>query len=137
MAVEFKLDASKINDVMATASRFADGREAEKIINTYLSSDGALEIQDEIHKLLPVSGRTWNGKPAGAKATQPFNHKMVGNLAVAVNAKKTYQYLYFPNDGSNTLKHCGNQQFMLFGGENATETITKELKEQLIKALEG
>ena len=44
-------------------------------------------------------------------------------LAVTVAARGKYSYMYFPDDGSNTEKHRGNQQFMKRGAERATERI--------------
>ena len=44
-------------------------------------------------------------------------------LSVTIKTVNAYNYLYFPDDGSNTKKHAGNQQFMASGAENASDRI--------------
>jgi predicted small lipoprotein YifL len=46
-----------------------------------------------------------------------------GPLSVTIAARGRYGYLYFPDDGTNTKRHAGNQQFMMRGAENATAQI--------------
>lgn len=79
-------------------------------------------IADRIVQLLPRSGKTWRGKPKAAAETMPF---FVGKLTLGVAVKNTakYGYLYFPNDGSTTIKHAGNQQFMWRGAIDCQDEI--------------
>ncbi len=126
-------DFDRISDVI---SEFADSSEAEQIINEYLREDGGELIKQKIHEMLPVSGRKpWKGKKTAAKATEPFR-KTAGNLSVKVHTKSAYHYLYFPDDGSDTERHYGNQQFMFDGASQSSETIANEVIEELVKRLE-
>lgn len=95
---------------------------AEEAINRVLHEQSFAPLTTSIIELIHPSGRTWPGKKASAKATQPFTQKN-GNLYVEVKNKKAYGYLYFPNDGSNTKNHVGNQQFMMQGAELEKEHI--------------
>ena len=90
---------------------------AVKHINDILWNEGASLIQSSIQQLLPESGRTWRGKKPAAKRAAPFTVTDKAALSVEVGTKKAYHYLYFPDDGSTTRKHAGNQQFMLRGAE--------------------
>lgn len=90
---------------------------AVKHINDVLWNEGANLIQQSIQQLLPESGRTWRGKKPAAKRGAPFTVTDRAALSVEVGTKYAYHYLYFPDDGSTTRKHAGNQQFMLRGAE--------------------
>ena len=97
--------------------------DAEKAINDVLHNQAGELIQDEIKLLMPKSHRTpWKGKKAPAKDSNSLR-ALKGNLYVAISTTKPYQYLYFPDDGTNTQKHVGNQQFFLRGAENKKEEI--------------
>lgn len=96
--------------------------DVEKRINEVLWEEGGVLIEDAIMQLLPASGRKWKGKKPAAKSSKPFVQEQ-GNLSVTVKTKKVYGYLYFPDDGSNTRKHAGNQQFMLGGAEIEQDEI--------------
>lgn len=87
-----------------------------KIINQVFHDEGAQWVSEEIQRLMPVSGRTWSGKANAAKGSKSLTNEK-GNLSFTVKTTKKYQYLYFPDDGSNTKRHAGNQQFFARGGE--------------------
>lgn len=99
-------------------------KKAEKAFDDVLHGEGFEEIKDEITMLLPVSGRRFKGKKAPAKAAQPFIG-INGMLSVTVTARGHYNYLYFPDDGSNTVHHAGQQHFMRRGAENASDKIVE------------
>ncbi len=87
----------------------------------------------------PVSGRHWKKKiksasSAGIKGV--FNQPKKGNLSVTVRTRKSYNYLYYPDDGSNTRNHQGNQHFMQKGAEDSQEQIIDALVERLSKKVE-
>lgn len=107
----------------------------EDIINDVLHNQAGVLLTEEIRKLMPESKRSWKGKKAPAKTG---NSLMIvnGNLSVTVKTTKNYRYLYFPDDGSNTIKHVGNQQFFLHGGENQTEEIINRCEIRLVEAFE-
>ncbi|MDD3185946.1 MAG: hypothetical protein ACOX1S_05335 [Anaerostipes sp.] len=132
----FEIDVKEFERVTEAISKFSDGSEAEKVINDYLNGEGAERIKEKVMNLLPESGRTWSGKKAGAKSAQPFTQVQEENLSVTVKTKKAYQYLYFPDDGTNTKKHVGNQQFMFGGARDAEPPIINELIDRILKKLE-
>ena len=70
-----------------------------------------------------------------ASQTDPFTLKEE-NLAVIVKTKGPYHYLYFPDDGSNTQHHFGNQQFMFDGANASEDKIVNEVIDELVKRLE-
>ena len=107
----------------------------EETINDVLHNEGGQLIHDEIKRLMPMSGKRWKGKKPPAKTSNSLQI-VGGNLSVTVRAKKAYQYLYFPNDGSSTRRHVGNQQFFLNGGENQKEDIVNLCINRLVNGLE-
>lgn len=128
-----ELDYKEFDNLMELMIRAA---QPEPVINDVLHGFGAEEIEQGIQKLLPQSGRNWTGKKAPASAAQPFTREN-GNLSVTVKTKKAYHYLYFPDDGTNTKHHAGNQQFMLRGAESKSEGIAGKIAEKLVEQIEG
>lgn len=108
---------------------YGDG--AEDVISEILHGYGAERIDEEIKLVLPESGRTWKGKKAAAKRTNPFT-SLDENLAVTVKNKAAYSYLYFPNDGSDTRNHIGGQEFMWRGALAAQGDIIDRCLDQLV-----
>lgn len=116
----FKLEAAEFDRLAALIKEFPD--RAVDAINEILWSEGGQIINDAIMELLPRSGRSWSGKAAAAKNAAPFTQTNE-NLSVTVHTKGEYHYLYFPDDGSTTLRHEGNQHFMFKGAENEQTRI--------------
>lgn len=116
----FKLDAAEFDRLTERIKEYQG--DAENAINEVLWGEGAQLINAAIMELLPSSGRNWRGKPTAAKNAAPFTQEN-DNLSVTIRTKGTYNYLYFPDDGSRTIKHEGNQQFMFRGAENEQERI--------------
>lgn len=117
--------------------RFAEALEnyegyAGKAINEVLWNEAGPMIAEAIIPLLPRSNRTWRGKKAAAASTMPFL-QINDTLSVEVKSKNAYHYLYFPDDGSNTRKHAGNQQFMLRGAESKQSEIIERCIAALVK----
>lgn len=120
MGSTFTINSDDFEGIQNVISEYGDiGR---SVINEVLHGDGAKKIQDEIMRILPYSGKIWRGKKTAARNAQPFT-KREGNLEVKIFSKSTYGYLYFPDDGSNTKRHYGDQQFMRKGAENAAPDI--------------
>lgn len=94
----------------------------EEVINDVLHNEGGQLIEDEVKRLMPMSGRHWKGKKPAAKNSNSLMQKK-DNLSVTVTTKKAYQYLYFPDDGTSTRRHAGNQQFFFKGGESKKDEI--------------
>lgn len=133
MAV-FRVDATEFERLQNAIKNFPG--EAESVINEVLHSEGSQLIQDAIRNLIPVSGREWKGKKTAAKSAKSLTD-LKGNLFVEVTTTKNYQYLYFPDDGTNTRKHAGNQQFFLKGAEAQQETIIDLCVSKLVDSFEN
>lgn len=88
----------------------------EETINDILHNEADGLIQDAIRRLIPRSGAKWKGKK-NAAADGASLRGVPSNLAITVTTTKNYQYLYFPDDGTNTRRHVGNQRFFERGGE--------------------
>ena len=86
----------------------------------------------------PAGSITVEGKrkKKPAKVSQPFREEQ-GNLYVVVKTKTPYNYLYFPDDGENTYRHNGDQEFMRRGAEEATEKIIDQCVSALVKEIGG
>lgn len=108
---------------------------AEEAINAVLHNEGGQLIQDAIRPLIPVSGKHWKGKRAPARTSNSLRSTNE-NLAVWVRSAKSYQYLYFPDDGTNTRRHVGDQQFFLRGAEATTEEIIDRCVGRLLSNFE-
>lgn len=133
---QFTMDLKQMDDFADTIGRFANGYEAEQIINDYLQGEGGDIIAKEIRGILPASGRKWKGKAPAARSVMPFKKESKENLSVTVKTTKKYHYLYFPDDGSSTARHQGNQQFMFDGASRKAEEIGDKVLERLIERLE-
>ena len=110
--------------------------DAEKAINDVLHNRAGELIQDEIKLLMPQSRREWKGKRKPAKDAKSLRI-LKGNLSVGVANTKAYHYLYFPDDGTNTQRHVGNQQFFLKGAENKKEEILDLCVGRLVNSFEN
>lgn len=131
----FYFEVDKFEKMLDIMEKFSDKAQTERVINEYLHEKGGEIIRDNIQKILPVSGRIWRGKKPAASQTNPFLIKKE-NLAVVVKTKGTYNYLYFPDDGTNTEHHAGNQQFMFRGATDSQDRIVNEVIDELVKRLE-
>ncbi len=108
----------------------------EDIVNDVLHKEASQIFQDSIQNLLPESHRKWKGKKKAAKQAKPFT-SINGNLSVTIVNKNAYAYLYFPDDGTKTKRHRGEQHFMLRGVEAKAGTVVEmclnRLTEQINK----
>lgn len=120
MGVEFKLNTSEIERLQKAMEEYLGN--VEEVINSVLHGEGGTLIQDSIRNLIPVSGATWKGKKGAAK-TSPSLKNINENLAVTTTTAKDYSYLYFPDDGTTTRRHVGDQQFFAKGGEAVQDDI--------------
>ncbi len=87
--------------------------------------------------LLPSSGRKWKVKKTAASSTNPLRDDTSELLSLIVRSEKKYNYLYFPDDGSNTEHHQGNQHFMQRGADNSLNEITQLCTAKLLEKFEG
>ena len=119
----FELDFDEVESLQQKMEEYGAG--AQRIINDVLHGEGGQTIKDKIHMLIPSSGRHWKGKrapAASADSLQQVNNEM---LAVTIKSKTAYNYLYFPDDGSNTVRHAGGQQFFQHGAEDAAYSVVE------------
>ena len=120
MDIKFEIDENLSTELMNTLSKLPN--RGEEIVNEVLHGEGADLLKEGITNLLPVSGRTWKKKKKAAKVAKPFNSRD-GNLSVTIFTRSGYDYLYFPDDGSNTKRHAGRQQFMKKGTQSKSGKI--------------
>lgn len=135
----FELEESSEFECLEKAMKEYAGN-VEETVNGVLWEKAGKLINDEIMKLLPVSGRTWSGgknpHTKGAKFSKPF-YQANPNLAVIINSKSKFDYLYFPDDGSSTLRHAGLQDFMFRGVKNQESRIIDLIIDSLVSNFEG
>lgn len=115
------IDYSQLDELQSYIEKFEG--ESLRIINEVIHGEAPEIIQQNIQKLLPASNRTWKGKKTGARNALPFMADNNEMLATTIKTKKDYGYLYFPDDGSNTEKHRGNQNFTGRGAEASKSKI--------------
>ena len=130
---DFKLELSGIDRLAEAMNRYAGN--AEKSINDVLHNEAGDIIQNSIRALIPESGAKWKGKAPPAKDGNSLRN-IVGNLFVDITTTKRYQYLYFPDDGSSTTSHAGNQRFFYRGGEAVKDEVIDRCIERLVNDFE-
>lgn len=116
----FEMDAKEVERLFNTVKNFPGN--AEKSINEVFHNDAPPIVSEEIKRLMPVSGKSWKGKAPAAKSAKSLTDE-TANLSFTVKTTDKYHYLYFPDDGTNTKRHVGNQQFFQHGGENKQTEI--------------
>lgn len=114
------LNAEEVDRLQKALENFPGN--SEKAINEVFHGEGGALIQEHIRRLIPVSGKTWRGKAAPAKSGNSLM-LVPGNLSVTTKSTKKYHYLYFPDDGTNTRRHVGNQRFFPTGAEIAAPEV--------------
>lgn len=127
------LDFVAMDDLQQAMKDFQGN--TEEIINDVLHNEAGELVQDAIRRLMPVSGKTWNRKKKAAKQANSMMN-VNENLALTVKSKNAYSYLYFPDDGSNTKNHIGNQQFFKKGGESQLNEIKDRCIGRLVNDFE-
>ena len=93
----------------------------EEAINDVLHNYAGDRAQEDIYRLMPVSDKK-RGKHA--KHSKSLSN-VKKNLSVTVTARGKWSYLYFPDDGTNTRRHVGNQRFFERGGDAAKNDIAE------------
>ena len=109
------------------------GRTAEKSINEVLHGEGAELAKDSIYRLMPRSDKKTGRHARDSKSLTQDD----GNLSVTVVARGKWHYLYFPDDGTTTRRHVGNQQFFRRGAETVTDDIVDRCVNRLITNFEN
>lgn len=124
----FEIDASGVEALQRAMKEY--GGNVEEAINDVLHNEAGRLIQDSVQNLIPVS-KAKKKHAKDAKSLKQVNY----NLAVKITTAGKYGYLYFPDDGTNTERHIGNQQFFRQGGEavksDVIDRCIKRLSEEL------
>lgn len=130
MSITYAIEDDQLTELEATIKQYQEG--AEDTINRYLHGTGYSRFEAAIRNAMPESGRKWRGKKTAAKKANSLQDKNKNeNLAVTIKARQAYGYLYFPDDGYNTINHFGNQRFFEKGVESETETAVNDMIELL------
>ena len=129
MAEVFRLDDKHIEQLQKAMQQYQGN--TEEAINDVLHNWAGDYAQEEIKRLMPVSGKSWKGKRPSAKSSKSLQNEN-GNLSVTVKTTSNYNYLYFPDDGTNTRRHIGNQQFFKRGGEAVQDEIVQRCINRLV-----
>lgn len=126
MSITYSLDEGNVLELEETIKEYQDG--AEEKINRYLHGEGYEMFEKSIQNAMPESNRNWRGKNVAAKDAKSLQDSNKSeNLAVTIRAKTQYGYLYFPDDGSNTIRHQGNQHFFQRGVEEKASEAVNDL----------
>ena len=129
----FEMDSKEVDRLFGAIQQFPGN--AEEAINEVFHNDAPQMVAEEIKRLMPVSGKMWKGKKPAAKTANSLTDEKE-NLAFAVKTKGDYHYLYFPDDGTNTRRHAGDQQFFNRGGENKQSEIVDRCIVQIVNVFE-
>lgn len=121
----FKINVAEVDRLVQAVQSFEG--EAEPIINDVLHNQAGDLAQEQIYRLMPLSNKKKGVHAKNSKSLRNIN----GDLSVTVTTEKKFQYLYFPDDGTNTRRHIGNQQFFARGGE----AVQGEIIDRCINAL--
>lgn len=120
----YEVDYSSLETLEARMAEFGHG--SGQVIDGVLHGEGANLIKRAIPGLIHPSGRRWPGKTASIAGKPGGGSRLSqdnASLQVTVAARGRIGYLYFPDDGTNTRNHVGNQQFMLRGAEEKQSDI--------------
>lgn len=109
--------------------------DTEAAINDVLHNEAGAMIQEGINLYMPFSGVNWKGKKPPARLGKSLRN-INAHLSVTVTTTGNYHYLYFPDDGTNTRRHIGNQQFFRKGGELMQSEIVDRCINRLVTEFE-
>lgn len=129
----FDMDTTEVERLFKAIQNFPG--DAENAINEVFHDEAPEMVSEAIYLLMPMSGRTWNGKPTAARKAKSLTDE-TANLSFTVKTTGKYHYLYFPDDGSNTRNHVGNQQFFHRGGEMRQSEIVDRCITRITKNFE-
>lgn len=129
----FEMDSKEVDRLFQTVKDFPGN--AERSINEVFHNEAPPLVEEAIYWLMPMSGKTWAGKKAPARTAKSLT-KETSNLAFAVKSKTVYNYLYFPDDGTNTRRHIGDQQFFRRGGEMKQSEIVDRCITRIVSDFE-
>lgn len=125
-----------LDELMKHIKEYGDN--ADRAVSAYLAEKGGRDIMEKISVILPVSNNRLSpgAKSSAYRSLDRVFRQAVDGLSVTVRTQNKFHYLYFPDDGSTTRHHYGNQQFMLHGAEAAAEDIIAGAIERLTSKFE-
>lgn len=130
MSETYNLDYESVKQLEDAIKNYHE--HADEKITQYLHGKGYEKFEKAIKNAMPESGRKWKKKKRAAKTAASLQDKNTSeNLAVTIRAKTAYGYLYFPDDGSNTIHHRGNQRFLKKGVEIESHEVVNDMIEML------
>lgn len=130
----FEIDAKELDRLHEWAARLGEGSE-DAINRVFHGSEAGDIAKQAIDAGISPSGRRFKGHSGSAQGAAWANFKREENLALTVTTKSKYGYLYFPDDGTNTRRHVGNQRFFERGGKVASPRIIDMCVKEIIKEL--
>lgn len=129
----FTIDQEDFDRLAAAMDTYGPGS-ADRV--SEVVQDSGDYIRDRIDPLIHASGRTFKGHRSGVKGTDWALYTTGEPLTIVVRARPTRRYLYFPDDGSNTKRHYGGQQFMYRGAQAAAPGILSRAVDALLEEFE-
>lgn len=133
MSGTLAIEGEDFERLLTEIQRYGEG--AADTVTEVVHESGDL-IYDEIDPLINPSGRTFRGHSSGAKGTSWQRYDKSEALAITVSTVSSRHYLYFPDDGSSTKRHYGDQQFMLKGAASAAPAILDKGIDALVRKFE-
>lgn len=126
----YEINSDSVDALYSAMKRYGAG--ASKKVTEYLHGKGYEVLSSSIQKAIPVSddlSKHGKKQPKGhARNLQALGDRDKGsNLSVIIGTKSRWNYLYFPDDGSNTVHHAGNQQFFKAGVERKETEVINDL----------
>lgn len=125
----YTMDARDLDKLQSAIKSYP--KDAEKKITDYLHKEGYTLFSGNISALMPVSDRKKKGIGHAKMSKSLRDREKTSNLSVTIGTTSKYSYLYFPDDGSNTLRHAGNQHFF----ERGVEKKEPEAVEEMLKRI--
>ncbi len=129
-SIEFKLKDDDLKKIEQSIMEYGD--DAESIINDFLRDYASNMVVDAIVVMIPQSGRMWKGKRKPARSGNPFKTDFI-NLGFTIKSKKTYNYLYFPDQAAGTSQGKSPLLFMEKGMDNVYDSIVNGILNKLTK----
>ena len=128
---DFRLEVQDIEKLQKAMQEYQG--DTESAINDVLHNGAGDLMQEGILRLMPRSAKKRGAHAKDGKSLRNLNE----NLSVTVTTQKKFQYLYFPDDGTNTRRHVGNQQFFMRGGESVQDEIVDRCVKRLVNDFEN
>lgn len=129
----FSLNQSEV-EVLEKSIQDYSG-DAEDVITRYLHGQGYEQLEEGIRRLIPDSRRNKSNykehREHAVDSKSLMDRQKNSNLSVTIGTTKDFHYLYFPDDGTDTVHHAGNQQFFFKGVQNEEENVINGILDQL------